>query len=118
MEIENAASGSLGRVTNASTTSHVRDMGVRAYYPKAVPTIASATTIAPTERVTKVSGTTTIQTITVPAGTQPGERITLVPTGLWSTNTSGNIGKAVTAVVSRHVDFIWDPDAGVWFPSY
>jgi len=118
VEIENAASGSLGRVTNASTTSHVRDMGVRAYYPKAVPTIASATTIAPTERVTKVSGTTTIQTITVPAGLQPGEKITLVPTGLWATNTSGNIARVVTAVVSKALDLYWDPDAGVWFPSY
>lgn len=118
VEIEDAASGALGRCVNGSTTSHVRDMGVRAYYPKGVPTIASATTIAPTERVTKVSGTTTIQTITVPAGTQPGEKITLVPTGLWVTNTSGNIGRVVTAVVSKALDLYWDPDAGVWFPSY
>ena len=118
VEIGNAASGTSGRVVNASTTSHVKDEGTRAYYPKAVPTIASATTIAPTERVTKVSGTTTIQTITVPAGTQPGERITLVPTGLWATNTSGNIARVVTAVVSKALDLYWDPDAGVWFPSY
>lgn len=118
VEIENAASGSLGRVTNASTTSHVRDMGVRAYYPKAVPTIASATTIAPTERVTKVSGTTTIQTLTVPSGLQPGESIVLIPTGLWSTNNSGNIAIATTGVVSKALTLTWDPDAGVWFPSY
>jgi len=118
VEIENAASGTSGRVVNASTTSHVRDEGTRAFYPKAVPTIASATTIAPTERVTKVSGTTTIQTITVPAGLQPGEKITLVPTGLWATNTSGNIARVVTAVVSKALDLYWDPDAGVWFPSY
>ena len=118
IEIENAASGTSGRVVNASTTSHVRDEGSRAFYPKAVPTIASATTIAPTERVTKVSGTTTIQTITVPAGLQPGESIILVPTGLWSTNNSGNVAIATTGVVSKALTLTWDPDAGVWFPSY
>lgn len=118
VEIENAVSGTSGRCVNASTTSHVRDEGVRAYYPKSLPTIASATTIAPTDRVTKISGTTTIQTITVPSGTQPGESIVLVPTGLWATNNSGNIALATTAVVSKALTLTWDPDAGVWFPSY
>lgn len=90
-------------------------------YPRAIPTIASATTIAPGRiPVSFVSGTTTIQNITQPwAGTaQSGGRLTLIPTGLWSTNTAGNIALATTAVVGKQLDLIFDRTTLKWYPSY
>lgn len=82
-------------------------------------TIASGGTIAPTRPVTFISGVTLISTITPPGdiATQGG-RITLIPTGLWSMNTAGNIALGVTAVVSRHLDLIYDPTTQKWYPSY
>jgi len=83
------------------------------------PTIASAGTIAPTTQIAFVSGTTTISTITAPAPiASGGGTITLIPTGLWSTNTAGNIALATTAVVSRALTLTYDTTTGKWYPSY
>lgn len=79
-------------------------------------TVASATTIGATGTYFKVSGTTTIQTLTVPAGWAPGMTIYLEPTGLWSTNTSGNIGLATTGVVGKVLGLTWNGTK--WQPSY
>lgn len=88
-------------------------------YGGAAPTIASAATIAPTAPVTFISGTTTINTITPPApiATQGGS-IVLIPTGLWSTGTSGNIAIATTGVVSKALHLTYDPTTTKWYPSY
>lgn len=84
-----------------------------------VPTIASATTIAPAAPVSKVSGTTTIATITVPADIAiSGGYLDIIPTGLWAMNTAGNIAVAVTAVVNRVLRLYWDSTATKWYPSY
>ena len=83
------------------------------------PTIASATTIAPSTPIAFVSGTTAIVTITAPSpisGT--GGQITLIPTGLWSTTTGGNIALATTAVVSKALILSYDATTGKWYPSY
>lgn len=79
-------------------------------------TVASATTIAATGTYFKVSGTTTIQTVTVPAGWAPGMSLLLEPTALWSTNTSGNIGLATTGVVGKVLILTWNGTK--WQPSY
>jgi len=85
----------------------------------AAPTIASGSTIAPSTRIAFVSGTTTISIITAPAGiSSTGGQITLIPTGLWSTNTAGNIALATTAVVSKALVMTYDSGTGKWYPSY
>lgn len=83
--------------------------------------VSSSTTIAPTARYFHVSGTTTIQTVTAPAfcvvtGTMC--QITIIPDGLWSTTTGGNIAIATTAVVSKALIMTYDPATTTWYPSY
>lgn len=83
------------------------------------PTIASAATIAPTTAIVFISGTTQINTITAPTLiTSTGGRITLIPTGLWTTGTTGNIALASTAVVSRALTMTYDAGTAKWYPSY
>ncbi|MGA9771454.1 MAG: hypothetical protein WBV94_20645 [Blastocatellia bacterium] len=85
----------------------------------AAPTIASASTIAPTTPIVFISGTTTISTITAPSPlSSTGGSIILIPTGLWATNTGGNIALATTAVVSKALILSWDVTTGKWYPSY
>jgi hypothetical protein len=82
------------------------------------PTIASAATIQPLAPITFISGTTTINTITVPSEFVGGGQITLIPTGLWSTGTSGNIAIATTGVVSKALILSYDATTAKWYPSY
>jgi len=86
---------------------------------EAAPTIASAATIAPTKPITFISGTTQINTITAPTGiSTSGGQITLIPTGLFTTGTSGNIALATTAVVSKALIMTYDSTTTKWYPSY
>jgi hypothetical protein len=102
------------------------DLGKRAYldydgitsFGTAAPTVASAAAIAPLKPVVFVSGTTTIDDITVPSEIVGGGQITLIPTGLWSTSTDGNIALATTAVVSKAVIMTYDAVTEKWYPSY
>jgi hypothetical protein len=80
-------------------------------------TLASATTIAPVKYVTNVSGTTEITTITLPYTDFSGT-ICLVPTGIWTLNTGGNIAIAATAVVSKAMYLTYNPVTSKWYPSY
>ena len=83
------------------------------------PTIASASTIAPTKYISLVSGTTTINTITAPSALSgSGGQITLIPTGLWSTSISGNIALATTAVVNKALIMTYNSGTALWYPSY
>jgi len=85
----------------------------------AAPTLASASTIAPIVIITFVSGTTAISTITPPnLLSSVGNMITLIPTGLWSTNTSGNIALGSTAVVGKALIMTYDTGTLKWYPSY
>jgi hypothetical protein len=82
-------------------------------------TIASATTIAPTQQIVFVSGTTAIATITPPAPiASGGGRITLIPTGAFTTTTAGNIALASTAVVNKTLTMTYDTTTTKWYPSY
>ena len=83
------------------------------------PTVASATTIAPTTQFAYVSGTTAIATITAPTPISiGGGQITLIPTGVFTTTTAGNIALASTAVVSKALIMTYDATAVKWYPSY
>lgn len=83
------------------------------------PTIASATTIAPTTSVVFVSGTTAIATITAPSPISlTGGQITIIPTGIFTTTTAGNIALASTAVVSKALIMTYNQGTLKWYPSY
>lgn len=85
----------------------------------AAPTIASSTTIAPTKAITFISGTTDVVTITAPEPiASGGGQIVLIPTGLFSTTTAGNIAIATTAVVSKALTMTYDTTTTKWYPSY
>ena len=85
----------------------------------AAPTLTSAATIVPTTAISFVSGTATIQDITPPAVMSgKGGQVILIPTGLWVTNTLGNIALASTAVVSKALIMVFDSTTGKWYPSY
>jgi hypothetical protein len=88
----------------------------QAMWPVFGATVASAATIGPTGTYFKVSGTTNVVTITVPAGWAPGMSLILEPTGLWSTTTAGNILLATTGVVSKALIMTWNGTK--WVPSY
>ncbi len=78
--------------------------------------VASASTIAATGTMFHVTGTTAVNTITVPAGWQPGGCLVLIPDGLGGTGTSGNISLATTSVVNKALLECWDGTK--WNPSY
>jgi len=85
----------------------------------AAPTIASATTIAPTKQITFISGTTAVVTITAAAPiSASGGAITLIPTGIFTWTTAGNIALAGTAVVSKALTMTYDATTTKWYPSY
>lgn len=85
----------------------------------AAPTIASAATIAPTTQIVFISGTAAIDTITPPSPISlGGGQITLIPTGIFTTTTAGNIALASTAVVSRALTMTYDVTTTKWYPSY
>jgi len=83
------------------------------------PTIASATTIAPTTPIVFISGTTAVVTITAAAPISTGGgTITLIPTGIFTWTTAGNIALAGTAVVSKALTMTYDATTTKWYPSY
>ena len=85
----------------------------------AAPTIASATTIAPTTPIVFVSGTTAVVTITAAAPISTGGgTITLIPTGAFTWTAAGNIAVLGTAVVNRALTMTYDATTTKWYPSY
>src|SRR6266700_1196279 len=86
------------------------------YGPEGV-VLASASTITPTASVFHVTGTTQINTITLPAGFTNGT-ICAIPDGVWSTGISGNISIASTAVVGQPLCFTRSVSTSKWNPSY
>ncbi len=89
------------------------------YYGTAIASGSSATVTIPAQTF-KISGTSAITTFNVPAGWTPGLCFNIIPTGNFTTSTSGgNIGKASTAVTGRVLKLCWDGSATqLWFPSY
>ena len=110
--------GANTTVIGTSSTTANRIFGVQAT-GEVAPTIASAATIAPTKQITFISGTTAIVTITAPTGiATTGGQITIIPTGIFTTTTAGNIALASTAVVSRALIMTYDATTAKWYPSY
>jgi len=85
-------------------------------------TIASAATITPTQKFTRITGTTPITTIVPP---NPGGycELTLVFTSAYATAlntgvaTRGGIAVAYTSVADRPIDVCYDPRTGLWYPK-
>ena len=83
------------------------------------PTIASATTIVPTQQIAFISGTTAVASITPPAPiASGGGQITLIPLAAFTTNTLGNIALASVAVVNKALIMTYDSTTTKWYPSY
>lgn len=112
------ASGILTNCTGSPTFTNVKYSGLIAA-TAAAPTIASASTIAPTAPITLISGTTAIVTITAPSPISAGGgQITLIPTGVFTTTSAGNIAIASTAVVGKALIMTYDSTTTKWYPSY
>ena len=110
--------GSNTTTIGNSSTLATKVFGVQAT-GQVAPTIASATTIAPTTSIVFVSGVVSIATITPPTGiVTTGGQITIIPTGVFSTTTAGNIALATTAVVSKALIMTYDAVTLKWYPSY
>jgi hypothetical protein len=110
--------------TGNTTFTRTASMNVAVHFGltsqrSSAPTVASATTIAPTTQIAFVSGTTAIATITAPTPISiGGGQITLIPTAIFTTTTAGNIALASTAVVSKALIMHYDAAAAKWYPSY
>lgn len=112
------ASGVLTNCTGSPTFTDVKYSSLLATLT-AAPTIASATTIAPTKPITFISGTTAIATITAPSPISAGGgSIVLIPTGIFTWTNAGNIALSGTAVVSKALTLVYDVTTTKWYPSY
>ena len=83
-----------------------------------IATLASAATIAPTDIVTRITGNTTIDTITSPDAYFNG------PLYLYNTDssvgtisTNGNVALGVTLTRYKLFGFVFDPSTSKWYPS-
>jgi hypothetical protein len=82
-------------------------------------TVPSGSTITPLKAIAFISGTTVVNTISVPSNMLfTGGTITLIPTGAFTWTTAGNIALAGTAVVSKALIMTYDYGTGKWYPSY
>jgi len=78
----------------------------------------TSNTIAPTKPISFV-GAGLIKTITAPVGIAgTGGQITLIPTAAFTTDTTGNIAIASTAVIGRAMTLTYDGSTAKWYPSY
>jgi hypothetical protein len=115
INLGSATSGSLGSVR---INENIVSAGLFAT-GAAAPTVASATTIAPTTPIVFISGTTAIVNITAPSPISlGGGQITLIPLAAFTTTVAGNIGLASTAVVRRALIMTYDATTAKWYPSY
>jgi hypothetical protein len=78
-----------------------------------LPTVAAASSISIASPATIVSGAVAISIIA-----STFNQITLIPSGLWATNTAGNIALGSTAVVGNALILTYDATTSKWYPSY
>lgn len=103
------------RCVTAGTPGTWVAIGVPAYTGSAV---TSATSITPTGTVFHVTGTTTVNTVVVPTGLPDGGQVTIIPDGVFTVGTSGNVALGGTSVVSKALTLTWDATAVKWYMSY
>lgn len=80
--------------------------------------LASANTIAPTDLIHRITGNTTIKTITPPNPYFNGPLYLLntdASVGTW--DTTGNIALAGTMTRYKLFGFVFDPATNLWYPS-
>ena len=83
------------------------------------PTVPSGSTITPLGSINFISGTTVVNNISALGNiAYTGGSVTLIPTGVWTWTTAGNIALAGTAVVSKALIMTYDYGTGKWYPSY
>lgn len=104
------------KVTSLGT--YLRDLVAKPRQVQVGSAVASASSVTPTAAVNHVTGTTAIDTITVPAGTSTGLVWTVIPDAIFTWTTSSNIALAGTAVVGKALQFVYDPVTGKHYPSY
>lgn len=113
--IKRATTGLRVRLADDSGDS---DITARSFVSVAS-TVASAATTATTTGFVIITGTTAINTISstgIPAGTSGC--IQVLPQGLFTYTTAGNIGLAGSAVVGRILLFCFDTGSNKFWPSY
>lgn len=88
------------------------------YYPVGIgtPVASLAGAITPTGPIFHVTGVAAITGINVPAGFSG--QITVIPDGIFTWTTAGNIFLAGTAVVGKAIIFTYDSTTKKWYPSY
>jgi hypothetical protein len=84
----------------------------------AAPTLASGTVITPMKSISFVSGTSAINIIVPTHFAGAGGSIVLIPTGIFTWTTAGNIALAGTAVVNKALTMTYDSATLKWYPSY
>lgn len=102
--------------TTLTGVSRIGDNGIRSTNVGA--NVASAGTITPTGPVFHVTGVAAIATINVPSNALASPMITIIPDGIFTWTTAGNIALAGTAVVNKAVSFYYDSGTSKWYPSY
>lgn len=104
-------------VAGLSAQDVSRRLVTKAFYANnASAIVASAATIVPVNAIVHVSGSAAVVTITVPAACAPTCTLTVIPDGLFTWTTGGNISIAGAAVVNKALSFFWDGTK--WNPSY
>lgn len=80
--------------------------------------LASAATITPTNAVHHVTGVTTVNTITAPAGISSGTALNLIADGAnLQIGTAGNVNDRVDLIAGQAVRFIYDTGTSKWYPE-
>lgn len=113
--IGRVAAGVAGLVGSGGSLSPLGSARALYYETGVGANVASATTITLTGGIQHVTGTTAIVTINLPRAGFTG-CATLIPDGIWTLATGGNVAIASTAVVSRAMTVCYDGTS--WFPSY
>ena len=83
-----------------------------------IPTMPSATSIAPLTQILCVSGTAAISTIVVPPLLVNGGEITIIPTEAFTITNSGNVAVTISAEVNKPLRLTYEAKEGKWYPSY
>jgi len=79
--------------------------------------VASASTLTPSGQLFHVTGTTTVTAIGIPVGFAYGS-FTVIPDGVFAVTGGNNIAISSTAVVSKPLTYIYDPNTSKFYPSY